>query len=148
MTHPALTLVDEQDLQLAKIREYRNTWIEQATRKGTVFPDDPECMQALAKLMKDSDDQALKLKKLKIEDQANKQNGESAALVAQLLSKISGVMNAPETVSDRAAPSLAANDHPTTMVEGMLDDNPIQETSRQFRDRMALKNSEDSASTN
>lgn len=148
MTHPALTLVDEQDLQLAKIREYRNTWIEQATRKGTIFPDDPECMQALAKLMKDSDDQALKLKKLKIEDQANKQNGESAALVAQLLSKISGVVTPAEVFSDRAAPSLAADDHPSTVVEGMLDDNPIQETSRQFRDRMALKNNEDNNSQN
>ena len=148
MTHPALTLVDEQDLQLAKIREYRNTWIEKATQKGTIFPDDPECMQALAKIMKDADDQALKLKKLKIEDQANKQNGESAALVAQLLSKISGVMTPAESISDRAAPSLAANDHPTTVVEGMLDDNPVQETSRQFRDRMALKNSEDNTNEN
>lgn len=148
MTHPSLTLVDEQDLQLAKIREYRNTWIEKATQKGTVFPNDPECMQALAKLMKDADDQALKLKKLKIEDQANKQNGESAALVAQLLSKISGVMTPAESISDRAAPSLAANDHPTTVVEGMLDDNPVQETSRQFRDKMALKNSEDNANEN
>lgn len=128
---------DPLDYELAHNRYLRNKWIKQHTNNGTSFPQDPEGMEAFSKLLNDRDKQALTLKKLRLEEQASKQNGESAALVAQLLSKISGTtFNVTQTNTSVAAPSLPADSRPETLVEGMLDTAHSNETYDTFMARM------------
>lgn len=133
---------DPLDYELAHNRYLRNKWIKQHTNNGANFPQDPEGMEAFSKLLNDRDKQALTLKKLRLEEQTSKQNGESAALVAQLLSKISGsTFNISQTNTSVAAPSLPADARPDTIVEGMLDQSNGSETYDMFMARMQSSDS-------
>ena len=82
------------------------------------------------------DKQALTLKKLKIQQEVNNQNGEAAALVAQMLTKITGLKMQNEPDQNINAPELPETVGEVAITEGLTDKDPGSETFAEFSARM------------
>lgn len=125
-----------EDQELAYTRSLRRRFIETLTNNGVSFPTDPESIEAFTKLLADVDKQALTLKKLKIQQEQNQHNGEAATLVAQMLTKITGLkmQNTPDNSID--APELPESVGEVTVSEGLTDKDPGSETFAEFSARM------------
>ena len=124
-----------EDQELAYTRALRRKFIGDLTSEGTVFPTDPESIEAFTKLLADVDKQALSLKKIKVQEQANKQNGESAALIAQMLTKLTGAKMQAQFSTDAQPPELPEGSSPV-ITDGLTDSNPGSETFADFSQRM------------
>ena len=125
-----------EDQELAYTRSLRRRFIETLTNNGVSFPTDPEGVEAFTKLLADVDKQALTLKKLKIQQEVNQQNGDAAALVAKMLTKITGLkmQNQPDQNID--APELPEAVGEVTVTDGLTDKDPGSETFSEFSARM------------
>ena len=128
-----------EDQELAYTRSLRRKFIGTLTNNGVDFPTDPEAIEAFTKLLADVDKQALSLKKLKLQQEVNQQNGDAAALVAQMLVKITGLKM--QNVADQSidAPELPETVGETVVTEGLTDKDPGSETFAEFSARMGTE---------
>ena len=125
-----------EDQELAYTRSLRRRFIETLTNNGVSFPTDPEGIEAFTKLLADVDKQALTLKKLKIQQEVNQQNGDAAALVAQMLTKITGLKMQKEPDQNIDAPELPESVGEVALSNGLTDKDPGSETFAEFSARM------------
>lgn len=137
------SVVDATDYDIELVRQIRRKAISQLTKDGTVVPQDTEELAALSKLLADKDRQALSLKKLKIEAQAADDGAQSAKIVAQLLTQLTGEkMQQMFAQGNGAVPELSSDAPMPEIVPGMLDADPGNETYDTFKKKMSQDSKE------
>ncbi len=134
--------LSQEDEDLKYTRELRKTIIEGFKEKGTLTKDTKELM-VISGLLADIDRTAMQSKKIKSDEKAAKNNGESAALIAEMLSKISGVTMSKSASNQSAeAPVMPSDQAAIEITPGLLDQNAGNTTYSEFIKQMNEKKSE------
>lgn len=136
-------LIPEEDQDLDYVRIKRKAIIDELTKN--VKDIDTKEASVIGTLLTDMDRTALAKKRIKNEEQSNKNNGEAAALIAQMLVKLSGANMNPYSSNEgtRPPPELPADLPPPNITPGLLDENPRPEYYAEFSKRMQEINNEE-----
>ena len=128
--------LSQEDQELEYTRGLRRRMVDKLTENNH-FPVEPKEVAALAGLLSDIDRQAISKKRIKAEEESNKQNGEAAAIIAQMLLQLNGKnMQSQETLERVNTPTLPAGLPPPVITDGLLDMDSGNETYEQFSKRM------------
>ena len=136
-------LIPEEDQDLDYVRIKRKAIIDELTKD--VKDIDIKEASVIGMLLTDMDRTALAKKRIKNEEQSNKNNGEAAALIAQMLVKLSGANMNPYSSNEgtRPPPELPADLPPPNITPDLLDENPRPEYYAEFSIRMQEINNEE-----
>lgn len=125
-----------EDQELEYTRGLRRRMVEKLTENNHL-PVDPKEVSALAGVLSDMDRQSISIKRIKADEQNSKQNGEAAAIVAQMLMQLNGRNMSSQSALERtSAPVMPAGLEPPVINDGLLDMSPGHETYEQFSKRM------------
>lgn len=131
--------IPQEDLDLEYTRGIRRKMIDKLTENNQL-PTEAKDVAVLAGVLSDVDRSAIAIKRLKADDKNNKDNRESAALIAKMLSQFSGKDMKPQVSGERTSvPQLPADLEPPELVEGHTDKDPGNETYSEFQKRMAAR---------
>lgn len=132
--------ITQDDKDLDYVRGIRKELIENLiTGEGgaRMLPRDAKDVNTLAGVLSDMDRAALSNKRLAQEKEAQKNTNDNALLIAQMLSKISGLdLGGQEPNHTRETPSMPEGTMPDIIVEGMLDTRVSNETYADFAKKM------------
>lgn len=134
-------IVPQEELDLDYTRSIRKKLVGTMTDNETSMPKDPKEISILAGILSDMDRASISIKRLKQEEQNNKTNSQSAAIIAEMLTKLTGntmVANTDEGVRS-APPTLPAGLEPPMINEGLTDADAGNETYAEFSKRMSEK---------
>lgn len=124
-----------EDDDLAFTREMRRKLVQALAPNGKCS-DDARQAGVLAGVLSDMDRQAMGIKRLKADEQSNRNNGDTAAVIAEFLSKLSGANMANNTETTGKAPTLPADLPKPVINPGAMDQDCGNETFAQFTARM------------
>lgn len=130
--------IAQEDLDIDYVRAMRKKMITKIVGENQEnLPIEPKEVKALGSLLADMDRTAIASKRLKLEEESNKNNNDNAAMIAKMLTQISGVnMTGQLPSSEVKAPQLPPGLEPPTIVPGMLDTHPGSETFAEFKKKM------------
>ena len=132
-------LVPQEEQDIDYVRTLRKTIINSLVdEKNKPKSTDTKDIAVLGSLLSDMDRTALSIKRLKLEEVNSKNGSESAALIASILTQLTGKYMRPEVDESDPTdiPFLAESDKLTQISEGLADSDPGNETYSEFKKRM------------